>query len=168
MILSFDAISWGNSTGSNQSEMTGLAIDAPEVLAGSTGGAGPKARLLTLADLDGRTRAAQAVSKTMSAIASDLGGNEHLSTGEQQIIKRVALTGAMLEDMAARWLLGEPVDPALYATLSNAERRLLETVGLKRRARDVTPSLSQYLASKAAKPAESPSTSNQLNREETR
>jgi hypothetical protein len=119
---------------------------------GSAAGAAPKARLLTLADLDGRTRAAQAVRSTMTAIATDLGGSEHLSTGEHQIIKRAALTGAMLEDMAARWLLGEPVDPALYATLSNAERRLLETVGLKRRARDVTPTLREYLASGLASP----------------
>jgi hypothetical protein len=61
-------------------------------------------------------------------------------------------------------LLGEPVDPALYATLSNAERRLLETVGLKRRSRDVTPDLREYLASRHAKPAASPSNAN---REET-
>jgi hypothetical protein len=132
-----------------------LATDATAMQPGSATGAGPKARLLTLADLDGRTRAAQTVSKTMTAIAADLGGSEHLSTGEHQIIKRAALTGAMLEDMAARWLLGEAVDPALYATLSNAERRLLETVGLKRRARDITPSLGEYLTSGLAKPVAS-------------
>jgi hypothetical protein len=156
-MFSSDVISSGSPTGSIESEMTGLAIDTPEMPAASTSGASQKMKLLTIGDLDGRTRAAQMVSKTISAIASDLGGNEHLSTGEHQIIKRAALTGAMLEDMAARWLLGEPVDPALYATLSNAERRLLETVGLKRVARDVTPSLRDYLTSKAAKPAESPS-----------
>lgn len=127
-----------------------MAADTSEMVRGREADTVPKAKLLTLADLDGRTRAAQAVSKTMSAIATDLGGSEHLSTGEHQIIKRAALTGAMLEDMAARWLLGEPVDPALYATLSNAERRLLETVGLKRRPRDVTMNLAAYVASKAA------------------
>ncbi|CUT15796.1 hypothetical protein BF49_6876 [Bradyrhizobium sp.] len=126
-----------------------------------------KTKLLTLADLDGRTRAAQAVSKTISALVSDLGGNDHLSTGEHEIVKSAAMTGAMLENMAARWLTGEPIDPGQYATLSNAQRRLLETVGLRRRSRDVTPSLSQYLASKAAKPAESPSSVNPTSQEET-
>jgi hypothetical protein len=145
-----------------------IEADAAAMQAGSANGAAPKAKLLTLADLDGRTRAAQGVSKTINAIATDLGGAEHLSTGEHQIIRRAALTGAMLEDMAARWLMGEPVDPALYATLSNAERRLLETVGLKRRPRDVTPSLSQYLASRPGKPAESPSSANQPQPEQAR
>jgi hypothetical protein len=132
-----------------------LAAEATKTQPGSTVSAAPKVRLLTLADLDGRTRAAQAVSKTITSIATDLGGSEHLSTGEHQIIRRAALTGAMLEDMAARWLMGEPVDPGLYATLSNAERRLLETVGLKRRPRDVSLSLSEYVASRPAKPAQS-------------
>ena len=123
-------------------------MDATEIGAGSRADVPSKLRLLTLDDLDGRTRAAQLVRTTMADIAGDLGGPEHLTTGEQQIIKRAALTGAMLEDMGCRWLSGEPVDPALYATLSNAERRLLETVGLKRRARDVTPSLNSYLAAR--------------------
>jgi len=38
------------------------------------------------------------------------------------------------------------IDPALYATLGNAQRRLLETIGLRRRARDVTPSVDEYVA----------------------
>ncbi|MET3967229.1 hypothetical protein ACT4MK_17815 [Bradyrhizobium barranii] len=117
----------------------------------------PKTKLMTLADLDGRTRAAQAVKQTIGAIVSDLGGEQNISTAEHQLIERAAVTGAMCESLAARWLLGEPADPALFATLSNAERRLLETVGLRRRARDATPSLREYLTSKAAKPAESPS-----------
>ncbi|GAA0004408.1 hypothetical protein [Bradyrhizobium diazoefficiens] len=113
----------------------------------------PKTKLLTLADLDGRTRAAQAVGKTIAALVSDLGGDDHLSTGEHEIVKSAAMTGAMLENMAARWLTGEPIDPGQYATLSNAQRRLLETVGLRRRSRDVTPSLASYLASKATERA---------------
>jgi hypothetical protein len=59
----------------------------------------------------------------------------------------------MVEDMAARWLAGEPIDPAVFATLTNSERRLYETCGLRRTPRDVTPSLREYLQDKAA-PAE--------------
>jgi hypothetical protein len=63
------------------------------------------------------------------------------------------VTGAMIEDLEARWLAGEPIDPALYATLGNAQRRLFETIGLKRQARDVTPALQAYVAGKTAGPA---------------
>jgi hypothetical protein len=75
----------------------------------------------------------------------DAGGSDRLSTGERQIIQRAAITGAVLEDIEARWLEGEPLDAALYATLGNAQRRLLETVGLRRVPRDVTPSLADIL-----------------------
>jgi hypothetical protein len=131
----------------------------------------PKTKLLTLADLDGRTRAAQVVKQTISAIVADLGGDEHLSTGEHEIVKSAAVTGAMCESLAARWLLGEPIDPGQYATLSNAQRRLLETVGLKRVSREIVPSLASYLEAKrtseARKAAEGTSDINQPNREAT-
>jgi hypothetical protein len=57
----------------------------------------------------------------------------------------------------ALWLAGKPIDAAQYTTLTNLFRRLLETVGLKRVARDVTPSLEQYLASEAKPRTEKPS-----------
>jgi hypothetical protein len=123
-----------------------MCAEAGETQVGSRGEGGAKARLLTLADLDGRTRAAQQVHATINAIEADLGGAEQLAAGERQIVRRAALAGAMCEDLGARWLLGEPIDPAVFATLSNAERRLLETVGLKRRPKNVTPDLRDYLA----------------------
>jgi hypothetical protein len=49
-----------------------------------------------------------------------------------------------LEDLGARWLSGEAIDPALYVQLSNSERRLYETVGLRRVPRDVTPDPLDY------------------------
>ena len=48
------------------------------------------------------------------------------------MLRRAALAGVMSEDLGARWLLGEHVDPALYAALVNAECNLLATVGLRR------------------------------------
>src|SRR5438270_4618100 len=130
-----------------------IGPDTPAMRTGSMTELEPKTKLLTLADLDGRTRAAQVVGKTIAALVSDLGGVDHLSTGEHEIVKSAAMTGAMLENMAARWLTGEPIDPGQYATLSNAQRRLLETVGLRRRSRDVSPSLASYVALKATERA---------------
>ncbi|QDM32652.1 hypothetical protein FNL55_15810 [Tardiphaga sp. vice352] len=121
-----------------------MPADAAEIEAKPDGGKG-KVRLLCIDDLDGRTRAAQLVSRTIDALTSDLGGAEHLSTGEQLLIRKIAITAAMSEDLAARWLMGQAIDPALFATLGNAEGRLLKTVGLKRVARDLTPSIDHYV-----------------------
>ena len=109
-----------------------------------------KTRLLSLGDVDRRCTAYRKTADLIDAIEADLGGPDHLSTGERQIIQRAALTGALLEDLEARWLAGEPIDPALYATLGNAQRRLFETVGLKRVPRGVTPTLQAYVAKAGA------------------
>lgn len=119
---------------------------------GGNGGAGQpkgKARLLSLSDLDRRTGAYKKTAETISAVEGDCGGADMLSTAERAIIRRAALAGAMLEDLGARWLSGEPIDPGLFATLSNSERRLYESIGLRRRTRDVTPTLGDYLRAAA-------------------
>jgi hypothetical protein len=43
----------------------------------------------------------------------------------------------------------------MWATLTNVERRLYETLGIERRSKDVTPSLEKYLASKQERKCES-------------
>jgi len=48
--------------------------------------------------------------------------------------------------MEARWLTGHPIDVAAYCALVNVQRRLLTTVGLQRRPRDVTPNHADYVA----------------------
>ena len=107
-----------------------LAVSA--IQGGSRGDSGAKVRRLSLDNLDGRTRAAQALNANILALEADLGGADHLAAGERQMVRRAALAGVMCEDLGARWLLGEPVDPALFAQLANAERRLLEAIGLNR------------------------------------
>ena len=104
-----------------------------------------KAKLLTLDNLDGRTSAARAIRDTMGAIERDLGGD--LTAAQQAIVARAAITSALLESMAAEWLASGQMDAAMWATLSNLERRLYETLGLSRRAKPVE-SLQEYLAKK--------------------
>lgn len=135
-----------------------MSLDATQIddaCATDTGGKRTgKARLLSLADIDRRTASYRRTCDLISGIEGDLGGAQHLTTGERQLAQRAAVTGALIEDIEARWLKDGTIDPALYCTLSNAQRRLFETIGLERRQRDVTPSLSEYLAAKAAeKPA---------------
>jgi hypothetical protein len=51
-------------------------------------------------------------------------------------IKRIA------SDFEARWCAGQHVDLGDYLQAVNVQRRVLATLGLQRRARDVSPSLS--------------------------
>jgi hypothetical protein len=111
-----------------------------------------KVRLLTLDDLDGRTVAAKRVQETIGAIETDLGGAEGLSTLERALVTDAAILDGMLTDAATHWFNGRPVDPTIYCTLLNARRRAAETLGLARRAKDVTPALESFLASKKPKP----------------
>jgi hypothetical protein len=105
-------------------------------------------RLTTLAELDGRTIAAKQAHATISAIESDLGGAENITTAKRQIIESAAVTSTMVADLGSRWLAGEQIDLALFTTLCNSQRRLLESVGLERASRDVTPTLQEYLKAK--------------------
>jgi hypothetical protein len=102
----------------------------------------PKARLATLASLDGRTVSARRARDLIEAIEADLGGD--LTEGERQLVMRAAVLGALVEDCEARWLGGQNVDLGSYLAAVNVQRRVLATIGLERRARDVTPSLEQY------------------------
>jgi hypothetical protein len=84
----------------------GIAPDRGEMRAG-------KVRLQSLDDLDGRTSAYRKTADLIDRVEADLGGADQLSTAQQQIIRHAALTGAMIEDLGAKWLSGVPVDLAL-------------------------------------------------------
>jgi hypothetical protein len=105
-------------------------------------------RLLTLGHLDGRTAAARRARELIEAIQTDLGGGDRLSEGERQLVQRAAVLGAYIESCEVKWLGGEVVDLADYLAAINAQRRVLATIGLERRARDVTPDLKTYIAEK--------------------
>jgi hypothetical protein len=100
---------------------------------------GGKVRLRSLDDLDCRTSAAKRARDLVNRLENDCGGPDQLSTGQREIIKRAALSGAVLEDIEVHWLEGQKIDVGDYALLANSQRRLLATIGLERRARDVTP-----------------------------
>jgi hypothetical protein len=103
--------------------------------------------LLTLDDLDRRTRAAQHARQIRDQITKDLGGHDHLSTLQLIVADTTAVLACQLADLKIRWLKGEPVDPTTVATIVNTFNRSASMLGLDRQARDVAPSLSQYLDS---------------------
>jgi hypothetical protein len=110
-------------------------------------------RFLTLDDLDRRTSASRYAVGLRDGLISDMGGDDVATNGQRELAQRAATLGAMCEDREAKWLKGEPVELAEYCTMVNAQRRVLADIGLERRAKNVTPDLSQYLVHvKANKP----------------
>jgi hypothetical protein len=101
---------------------------------------------------DGRSVTARRFQDLYEDIAADLGGLDHLSEAERQLIRRAATLSAESERQEAEWANGRPFDLTLYSTTANCLRRLFETLGLERKSRDVTPSLQSYLQARAAKP----------------
>lgn len=109
-----------------------------------------KARLMTLADLDGRTLAAKRARTLVQDIESDLGGRNHLTAAQRELAVRAAVLGAILADGEVRLLAGENVSLPEHLSAINAQRRVLVTLGLERKARDVTPDLRGYLEAQRA------------------
>jgi hypothetical protein len=84
---------------------------------------------------------------------SDLGGEANCSHAEQSLVRRAAALTTELERLELKFASSadqaDPKDLELYQRGMNTLRRVLESLGLQRRARDVTPTLSEYLAGKA-------------------
>ncbi|HLH98760.1 MAG TPA: hypothetical protein VKW08_26925 [Xanthobacteraceae bacterium] len=72
---------------------------------------------------------------------ADIGGVDHASEAERSILRRAATLTVELERLEARFAEGPSSNKDLetYQRTSNTLRRLLESVGLKRRPRDITP-----------------------------
>jgi|DEB0MinimDraft_12_1074336.scaffolds.fasta_scaffold142025_1 hypothetical protein len=65
------------------------------------------------------------------------------------IIRRAAALAVWCEQAEAGQARGDDLDIAAYSTASNTLRRLLTDLGLDRKARDITPSLADYIAGRA-------------------
>jgi hypothetical protein len=100
----------------------------------------------------GRTAWKRSVAQTSRAMTEHLGGADLISEPESLVIRRISVFEAEMRIMEEKINFdrqrGVPMDEKfidLYSRLANAQRRLLETVGMKRVPRDVTPSLSEYV-----------------------
>ena len=111
-------------------------------------------RLKTLDALDGRTLAAQRAIALVAALKNDLGGPDNITVAESQVVQHAGVLGAVIEHQEALWLAGDEVDETALLAAVNCQRRLLEAVGLQRRARDVTPNIAAYSRDRASEDAE--------------
>jgi hypothetical protein len=94
---------------------------------------------------------------------SDLGGRLNMSEAQAALAKRAAGLECELEQMEGRMSLGEQVDLDRYGRAASHLRRILESLGLERKARDVltldgtveaapfTPMRARWAAEAAAK-----------------
>jgi hypothetical protein len=101
-----------------------------------------------IAGVDQRNRWVRRARDIIAAHLSDLGGADNTSAAERSIVRRAAVLTTELEVLERRFALaGEACSTDLdtYQRCANSLRRLLEAVGLHRRPRDVTPSLSEIL-----------------------
>ena|SRR6516162_4684374 len=64
-------------------------------------------KLKTVADLDGRTRAARRAKAVVAELTQAMGGN--VTPAQRQAIERAAMLSAVADDLAARQLAGLPV-----------------------------------------------------------
>lgn len=125
----------------------GATIDVPKPNARSRVGNGSA----LLAGVDGRSAVFRRYRDILASLISDMGGDP--SEAQMQIARRAASLAVWCEEQDASAANGEALDIATYTTASNTLRRLLADLGLERRAKDITPDLHSYLASKAAEKA---------------
>ncbi len=108
---------------------------------------------VVLPGVDGRSTWARRMRDLIELHVSDLGGVDACSNAERALVRRAAclsLECELLESQFATDGQASPQSLDLYQRTSNSLRRLLESLGLERRHRDVTPaSVSAYLEGKA-------------------
>jgi hypothetical protein len=83
---------------------------------------------------------------------ADLGGRDLISEAEFCLVRRAAILTLELELLEAKFEANDGAEVAeleCYQRVASSLRRLLESLGLQRRQRDVTPTLEQYIESKA-------------------
>lgn len=102
---------------------------------------------------DGRSVWARLFRDLCEGLADHLGGADRMSEPERMTVRRAAALEAELVHLEAKFAecraAGNAPDAAdldLYSRVTNTQRRVLEAIGATRRPRDVTPSLSEYLA----------------------
>ena len=100
-----------------------------------------------LPGVDGRSAGARRYREIVHQLESDAGGDP--SGAQQAIIRRAATLAVWCEQAEAAFANGADLDIAAFTTATNSLRRLLADLGLERKAKDITPSLSQYIAAKA-------------------
>ena len=98
-----------------------------------------------LPGLDGRSASARRYRDLVNAFVADMGGLECCSEIRLGLARRLAATTVQAEMLEARMVNGEAIDISQLCTLASTTVRLSQRLGLERKQRDVTPSLSDLI-----------------------
>jgi hypothetical protein len=82
----------------------------------------------------------------LAQIVADLGGADVLSEGQRQIARRATTLSIACEKLEGEIAEGKDVSLEVYGQLSDRLGRCFNRLGLKRLAKDITPTLGQLLA----------------------
>jgi hypothetical protein len=99
-----------------------------------------------LPGLDGRSSAARRFRDLVGRFVQDMGGLDQCSEIKLGLIRRLAATTVQAELLEARMVNGERVSVSELCTLASTTVRLSSRLGLDRVAKDVGPTLTEYLA----------------------
>jgi hypothetical protein len=115
-----------------------------------------KQGLRTIDDLDQRTKGAKRVAELIDTFGAELTkAGRALGPTEIASIRNAALLTALAEDAQARRLAGDfSVSLEDIVRTTNAARRAVKELGIKRAPTTPPPSLREYVASRSAPPAD--------------
>ena len=97
-------------------------------------------------EADGRGPWGRRFRDILAEITNDLGGADLLSEGQRQLARRAATISIACERLEGEAAAGAEINLELYGRLTDRLGRALQRLGLERRARDVEPTLTEYLA----------------------
>ena len=136
---------------------------------GSNGNAAPKPTFRSrvtngatlLPSIDGRSTWARVMRDVFHAMLAHAGGADHVPETKRLLARRIACLESELINLETRFAAahaeGREVGIKhldIYQRLAGSQRRCMEALGWERTARDVTPTLSQYLTTKRAEEIE--------------
>ncbi len=111
-----------------------------------------------LPGIDQRSTWARRMRDLIELHVDDLGGLDNTSEAQRSLLRRISVLEVEAEyletEFAKRDASGKQYD--LYLRIAGLLKRLYELIGVERVARDVTPSLQDYLAANQGQAAGSP------------
>jgi hypothetical protein len=103
-----------------------------------------------LPDVDGRSILYKRFKDIARLVAADQGGLDALSEARVQLVRRFAATCVMAEQIEANMCNGLEIDINQHTALSSTLVRLGARIGIDRRAKHITPNLTDYLELQSA------------------
>jgi hypothetical protein len=104
---------------------------------------GPQSRPLSLARIDGRTKAAKLMASVRSELTSHVGGAPNFP--QRCLIERAAVLAVRLAAIEEKIIDGEPIDNDRAIAWFNAHRRTIAALGLQPASTQAQPTLTDYL-----------------------